>query len=79
MVKTDSPSLVRFEFEEQYNLQLPWFKQLSGMYELCSGKKLDLDGQGLDPAALNTNLTKVFIRTWDEARTSNRKLQFYNQ
>lgn len=78
MVKTDSPSLARFAFEEQCNLQLPWFRHLTGMYELCTGKKFDPDGKRLSPAALTTNLTKVFIRTWEESRVSNRKLQFYN-
>lgn len=78
MVKSDSPSLARFAFEEQCNLQLPWFRHLTGMYELCTGKKFDLDEQRLSPAALNADLTKAFIHTWEEARVSNRKLQFYN-
>lgn len=78
MLNNGSPCLARFAFEEQCKLQLPWFKQLSGIYHLCTGETLDEGGPRCSPSILNTNITKIFVTKWEDARNKNGKLGFYN-
>ena len=77
MRTSNSSSIVRYAFEEQCNLQLPWFKNVAGLYLRCTGETFDGMHQ-IIPSAISKRLEKIFVKTWEEARETNRKLGFYN-
>ena len=73
-----SESLVRHAFEEQKILNLTWFKRLQAAKDIIVQRKGTSKEQALNPKQIRTELREYFVEQWNNERSRNGKMGFYN-
>ena len=75
MDSDDTPCLVRHAYKEQKDLQLSWFVNLEVVQ-----RTLELEEKNplRRPSQIRSAMKNWFVKIWQEDRTANRKLSFYN-
>ena len=76
--------LVRHAFEEQRNLSLPWFKNMSGLIERCTSLNNGCEQGSSSRTIRNGALVKLQLETtfneiWGRVANESSKLKFYCQ
>ncbi|KAL5271652.1 hypothetical protein ACHWQZ_G002057 [Mnemiopsis leidyi] len=83
--RSNIDNLTRHAFEEQKNLNLPWFQRISELITLSTNmppcySHSNLSSRNLQSgASVKIHLLQVFNRAWSHAASESSKLQFYQQ